>query len=214
MYVYIIVYIVYAYTYTYMYWLVVPSPNHHLVEWIGWNDGKTMEHAPPCTHSAAKVLAIVSAFRDIFCKFPDTNCNVNWMFRHAWGVVFGLKLNAKSSLKASWAQLVEKVFKMIQNVAHGCFLLSLFVPAGLPWLPWGQFGRHFLNSWSIFWWLFYKKCACADSMPLSSRSAILAGSGVQVEATWVQKSRCRTALATFGRLVDGWVRGALSELWK
>ena len=62
--------------------------------------------------------------------------------------------------------------------------------------------------------IFAKKCGSADSMPLSSRSAIFAGPGGQVGATGAQKSYRRHALATFGRLGDGRVRAALSELWK
>ena len=61
---------------------------------------------------------------------------------------------------------------------------------------------------------FFKKCGSADLMPLSSRSAIFAGPGVQVGATGAQKSHRRPPSATFGRLGDGRVRGALSELWK
>ena len=91
--------------------------------------------------------------------------------------------------------------------------MSLLVSAGLAWLPWVGFGHHFWKSWS-FCVLFAKKCGSADSMPLSSRSAIFAGPGGQVEGTGAQKSYRRTALATFGRLGDGRVRAALSELWK
>ena len=62
--------------------------------------------------------------------------------------------------------------------------------------------------------IFSKKCRSADSMPLSSGSAIFAGFGVQVGAAGAQNAYRRPALATFGRLGDGRVRGALSELWK
>ena len=65
-----------------------------------------------------------------------------------------------------------------------------------------------------FFVIFAKKCGSADSMPLSSRSAICAGPGSQVAGTGAQKSYRRAALATFGRLGDGRVRAALSELWK
>ena len=62
--------------------------------------------------------------------------------------------------------------------------------------------------------IFFKKCGSADSMPLSSGSAIFAGLDLQVGTVGVQKSYRRTALATFGRLGGGRMRGALSELWK
>ena len=62
--------------------------------------------------------------------------------------------------------------------------------------------------------IFFKKCGSADSMPLSSRSAMFAGPGSQVEGTGAQKSYCRPALATFGCFGDGRVRAARSELWK
>ena len=65
-----------------------------------------------------------------------------------------------------------------------------------------------------FFVIFAKKCGSADSMPIPSRSAIFAGPGSQVEGTGAQKSYRRAALATFGRLGDGRVRAALSELWK
>jgi len=65
-----------------------------------------------------------------------------------------------------------------------------------------------------FCMIFVKKCGSADSTPLSRRSAIFAGPSVQVGAAGAQKSYCRSALANFGRLGDGRVRGALSELWK
>ena len=66
----------------------------------------------------------------------------------------------------------------------------------------------------VFLVIFFKKCGSADSMPLSSGSAIFAGLGIQVGTAGAQKSYRRTALATFGRLGDGRMRGALSELWE
>ena len=62
--------------------------------------------------------------------------------------------------------------------------------------------------------IFSEKCRSADSLPLSSRSAIFAGPGVQVGTAGAQKSYRRAALATSGRLGGGRMRGALSELWK
>ena len=67
---------------------------------------------------------------------------------------------------------------------------------------------------SRFFVIFAKNCGSADSMPLSSRSAIFAGPGVQVGTAGAQKSYRRAGSATFGRLGDGRVRAALSELWK
>jgi len=67
---------------------------------------------------------------------------------------------------------------------------------------------------AVFLVIFLEKCGSADSMPLSSGSAIFTGPGVQVGTAGVQKSYRRAALGTFGRLGDGRVRGALSELWK
>ena len=64
----------------------------------------------------------------------------------------------------------------------------------------------------VFVVIFFKRCGSGDSMPLSSRSAVFAGPGVQVGAAGAQKSYRRAALATFGRLDVGRVRGALSQL--
>ena len=62
--------------------------------------------------------------------------------------------------------------------------------------------------------IFLKKCVLANSRPLSDGMLIFAGPGVQVGATWSQKRRRRATLVTFGRLGDGRVRGAVSELWE
>ena len=85
--------------------------------------------------------------------------------------------------------------------------------AGLAWRPLERFGRHFLELVVDLFVSFFKKCGSADLMPLSSRSVIFASPGVQVGATGAQKTCRRATLATFGRLGDGRVRSALSELW-
>ena len=63
-------------------------------------------------------------------------------------------------------------------------------------------------------WLKLKKCSFAISMLLSNGFAMIAGPGIQVGATCGQKLYHRTTWATFGRLGNDRVRGALLELWE
>ena len=62
--------------------------------------------------------------------------------------------------------------------------------------------------------ILWKKCGFANSMPLSNGMPCFARPGVQVGGTGTQKWRREPTLVTFGRLGDGRVRGAVSELWE
>ena len=136
------------------------------------------------------------------------------MFRGARRVVFGLKLEGKSSLEMFQAQVLEKVFKVRQM----CPPRVLFgVTFGVCWACLATLApvwASLLELVVVCSVIFFKKCGSAESTPLSSRSAIFACPGVQVGAAGAQKSDRRADLATFGRLGVGRVRGALSELWE
>ena len=62
--------------------------------------------------------------------------------------------------------------------------------------------------------IFLKKCGFANSMTLPCGMPCFARPGVQVGGTGTQKAHRRATLVTFGRLGDGRVRGAVSELWE
>ncbi len=135
------------------------------------------------------------------------------MFCGARGVVFGLKIEAQSSLETFEAQVWKKSLKLHQM----CRPRPLFdVTFGVCWACLATLSSVWasLLKLAVVFFRFSLKSAYTDSMPLSSGSAVFARPSVQVGAAGDQKS-CRTAaLATFGRLGDGRVRSALSELWK
>ena len=85
---------------------------------------------------------------------------------------------------------------------------------GAGWATWGPVWASLLEIVVVVLMIFLKKCGFANSMPLSDGMPIFAGPGVQVGGTGAQKSRRRATLVTFGRLGDGRMRGAVSELWK
>ena len=127
----------------------------------------------------------------------------NGMLWGACRVVFGLRLEAKSNFETFSAQVWKKSSKLHQL----CRPRILFdVTFGVCWAclatlrpVWASLLELVVGCCLIF----SKKCRSADSMPLSSRSAIFSGSGVQVGAAGAQKAYGRPALATFGRLGDG-----------
>ena len=109
---------------------------------------------------------------------------------------------------------MEKVFKITQ-ICRPRFLFE--VTFGVCWACLATLERVWASLFEtvvVVFMIFLKKCGFANSMPLSDGMPILEGPGVQVGATWSQKSRRRATLVTFGRLGDGRVRGAVSELWK
>ena len=136
------------------------------------------------------------------------------MFWGACRVVFGLKLEAKSSFERFSAQVWKKSSKLYKMCRPRVFCWVTF---GVCWACLATLGPvwgSLLELVVVCFVISDKKCGSADSMPFSSRSAIFAGPGSQVEGTGAQKSYRRAALATFGRLGDGRVRAALSELWE
>ena len=85
---------------------------------------------------------------------------------------------------------------------------------GAGWAISGPVRASLLEIVVVVLMIFLKKCGFANSMPLSSGMRIFAGPGVPVGGIGTQKSRRRATLVTFGRLGDGRVRGAVSELWE
>ena len=84
---------------------------------------------------------------------------------------------------------------------------------GAGWATSGPVWASLLEIVVVVLMIFLKKCGFANSMQVSDGMPIFAGPGVQVGATWSQKSRRKATLVTFERLGEGRVRGAVSELW-
>ena len=78
---------------------------------------------------------------------------------------FGFKLGAKTSFETSWAQVWKKYSKLHKMCCPRLILTSLLVSAGLAWLPWVRFGRHFWNWWSFFVWFSSKSVVLRNRRP-------------------------------------------------
>ena len=118
---------------------------------------------------------------------PNSTQSVeNLMVLGVWRVALVIKLDARSGVEGAWLQVTQKVLKMSPNGRSGVNLGAPF--RGLE-PPWGRFGHHFGVPRCYFSRFVSEKCVFAISMPLCSGIAAFEGLGVQVGATWAQKSR-------------------------
>ena len=127
---------------------------------------------------------------------------------------FWLKIGSKKHLWNVVSPSLEKVFEITPNVSpadafwrhFGCLLGLLGSRGSGLGVTFGTGGGFFV--------IFFKKCSSADSMPLSSGSAIFAVRAAKLEALGFKSRTVDLLWRPFWRLGEGRVRGALSELWK
>ena len=120
----------------------------------------------------------------------------------------------KATLKGIEPKLWKRSSKLYQMCRPRVLFEVTFGVRGAGWATSGPVWASLLEIVVVVLMIFLKKCGFVNSTPLLNGMPIFACPGVQVGATWSQKSRRRATLVTFGRLGDGRVRGAVSELWE